>query len=102
MSVVNRLQGFGITIGKPDAWAQYFWGDLVPGQNVEEVIRVSRPARVDRYSRYVRLEYGSDGFVGLTAIAKDGKLAFARAWECTRSHTFFDTLSPKDWEEFSK
>ena len=67
---------------------------------------MSDPPRVERHGRYVQINYqnslesirstGGLNLTGITIIAKDDKLIFAKAWSCTWSHTFFNQMSRRN------
>jgi hypothetical protein len=83
-------------------WKDLHWGRIQPGQDVEEVIAATKPARVERYGEFVRLNY-QEGlyFTGVTITAKNGRLASAVAWSCTWNRVFFDELTREDWAAYS-
>ncbi len=64
------------------------------GQDVDEVVKLCRPYRVEPVGRYAFIEFGRvPSLSGLSLLAVDGKLVSAAEWNCTQSYTWFDTLS---------
>ena len=86
-------------------WKDLHWGNVHAGQDVEDVIAITKPIRLERYGRFVRLNYqGGDGFLhftGVTITAKNGRLARAAAWSCTWDRVFFDEFTREDWQAYS-
>jgi hypothetical protein len=85
------------------------WKDLAlrrikPGDDVEEVIERTSPARVWRHDEYVTVDYiaaqGGLCFTQLEIVAKDGGVISAMYVTCTCDHTFFDDLSPNDTVDY--
>ena len=77
-------------------WRDLHAGRIRAGQNVEEVIAVTKPGRVARYGKFVELS-----FTGVTLVAKDGHLANASAGSCTWDHVFFDEFTPAERTEYA-
>ncbi len=82
-------------------WKDLHWGRVRAGQDVEEVISLTKPLSIHRYGEWVQLDYQQGlCFTGITIVATKGCLASAGAWSCTWDRTFFEELNPKDWEMF--
>lgn len=83
-------------------WRELHWDRIRAGQDVEQVIAETQPARVERYGEFVQLSYQQGlSFTGVTITAKNGRLASAGAWSCTWNRVFFDELSRDDWKAYS-
>ena len=84
------------------------WKDLAPrnvkpGDDVDEVIASTSPARVLRHDDYTTVLYqGGDGicFTQLCVVAKDGRLISAVAGSCTWDHTFFEEMDPEGQRDY--
>jgi len=84
-------------------WKDLHWARVHAGQDVEEVIAHTGPVSVTRFDRYVELRYQSGlSFTGVRMVARDGQLVDAVAWSCTWHKTFFDELTPSEWEALSR
>ncbi len=78
-------------------WRELHWGRIHSGQDVEEVVAITKPVRVDRYGDFVELSYQQGiCFTGVTIMARRGRLTSAAAWSCTWNRTFFDESTPED------
>jgi hypothetical protein len=87
----------------PDVWREYNFGRVRAGDDVEDVIRRTKPSTVERNGRWVELKYQGPGhFTGLSAAAYDGKMIFAGAWSCCWVRLFFDELSEEQSLEYLK
>lgn len=83
------------------AWRDYHFGRVRAGDDVEEVIRKTKPAMVERKGRYVFLKYTRSGeaeprvihFTNLTGIAYDGRMVLGCAMSCMWARVFFDHLT---------
>jgi hypothetical protein len=83
-------------------WKDLHWGHVHAGQDVDDVIAATKPARVEGYGDFVQLNY-QEGlcFTGVTITAKNGRLASAAAWSCTWDRVFFDEMTQDDRQAFS-
>jgi hypothetical protein len=78
-------------------WAEFHFGRIHAGQDVEEVIARTRPVTVERFGEFVLLEYqdrsGGIPMTGVTATALRGRMTTAATWSCTWHRVFFDTFT---------
>lgn len=82
------------------AWSDYHFGRIRAGADIEEVIRQTKPAIVERHGRWVTIRYHEPGSSsGLAAHAYDGELLIAYASSCAWVRLFFDELSEVQSQE---
>lgn len=82
------------------AWRDYTFRRINAGDDVEEVIRSTKPMTVIRHGRRVELHYDPPGFTGMSAYAYGGKMVIAVAGSCTWMKVFFDETSDEQCLEF--
>jgi hypothetical protein len=98
----DLLAYHGMTRECHPVWRELHWGRIRAGQDVEQVIAETRPARVERYGEFVRLNYQQGlSFTGVSITAKNGRVASAAAGSCTWDRVFFDELNQDDWKAYS-
>ena len=86
------------------AWRDYYWSRVQAGDDVDDVIALTRPSRVILEGNRVELRYyqnydESKGELYLTTLvaeARDGKMVSAYAASCTWTRQFFDLLQRED------
>jgi hypothetical protein len=87
-------------------WADFHFGRIQAGQDVEEVIARTRPAQVERFGEFVLLTYqdraGGIPMTGVTATAVRGRMTTAAAWSCMWHRVFFDTLTDQERQAYWK
>lgn len=84
-------------------WRDLHWGRIRAGDDVEDVIAMTNPVRVERYAEFVRLNYQQGlSFTGVTITAKNGRLASAWAWSCCWDREFFDELTRADHKAYGE
>jgi hypothetical protein len=81
------------------------WHHIGPGDDVDEVIKDRRPNMIRKFDRWVLLNWipnrhtpGTISFIGISIIAKDGKVVSAYCYDDDGSlvETFFDTLTTNE------
>jgi len=75
-------------------WREYHFGRIRAGDDIEEVIRQTKPYRVERQGRWVTIRYS-----GIVAHAYDGEVLIAYAGSCAWVRVFFDQLSEAQSQE---
>jgi hypothetical protein len=69
-------------------------GEIRAGEQVEDVLRLFKPYRIDFSGRYAFIEFFPvPNLHGLSLIAVDGQLVWATRWNCTTSEVFFETFN---------
>ena len=82
------------------------WKDLAlrrikPGDDVEELIANTSPARIHRHGEYTTIYYqGGLSFTEVVVVARDGRLVWAEAVSCTWDHTFFDEMNSEGRKDY--
>ena len=82
----------------PLAWRDFHFGRFRAGADIEEIIRETKPTKVERHGDWVTLSY-RNGFSGVGAHAHHGKLVCAYAGSCTWTRLFVDELSEAESQE---
>jgi len=90
--------------------AQKLWnGGIKAGDDAEQLIKECRPHTITRYGPWIEMQWfpggplppGTISFVGISIVAKNGKLVFAGSFADDRvdKRIFFNTLTPADETE---
>ena len=90
--------------------AQKLWlGEIKSGDDAEQLIKTYRPHHISRYGSWIEMTWypggplpsGTISFVGISVVAKNGKLVFAGSFADDRvdKRIFFNTLTPADETE---
>jgi hypothetical protein len=94
---------YGMSRECDPVWQELALRRIKPGNDVEELIARTSPARVIRHDEYTTILYHSGGgicFTQVSVVAKEGRLISAVAASCTWDHTFFEEMTPEDQRDY--
>jgi hypothetical protein len=72
-------------------------GVIHAGQNLQDLLKLCQPYRIDFVGRYTFIEFDTvPNLGGLSLIAIDDKLVSARHWTCVTNDIYFETINPQE------